>query len=73
MICEYVLHAERSRKVISYYFINRTLKNNRIGSASKRSIDLANKKAGEIKGCNTELTDPPPYKPSPSYICSELN
>ena len=37
----------------------------------KRSIDLASKKEGEIKGCNTELTDPPPYKPSPSYICSE--
>ena len=33
----YVLHAERSRKII-----NRTLNNNRIGSASKRSTDLAN-------------------------------
>ena len=64
----YVLHAERSRKII-----NRTLNNNRIGSASKRSTDLANKKAVEIEGCNTELTDPPPYKPSPSYICSEKN
>ena len=35
-----------------YVIINRTLNNNRIGSASKRSIDLANKKAGEIKECN---------------------
>ena len=54
-----------------YVIINRTLNNNRVGSASKRSIDLANKKAREIKGYNTELTDPQPYKPSPSYICSE--
>ena len=38
----------------------------------KRSIDLANKKWGKLKDAPyTELTDPPPYKPSPSYICSE--